>query len=220
MCRSTFSAIFPLSARLIPAVALGVGSLLLAAGGGGAPTFPSTIGATPMAMAAVDEDSQTLREGDEIKLTFPGAPTLDTTQKIRRDGRIALPLVGEVQAAGRNPVELERQLTELFSQELVTGDVYVSVVASSYPVFVTGAVVRPGKIEADRPMTALEAIMEAGGFQLAKANSQAVVVVRQEPGGVKNYTLNLQKTLQGAPEEPFYLRPSDIIYVPERFAWF
>lgn len=182
------------------------------------PSVGQIVGSAPM--AAVDEESQNLRAGDEIKLTFPGAPNLDTTVKLRRDGRIALPLVGEVMAAGKSPAELEKELSEMFASELVTGDVYVSVIASSYPVFVTGAVVRPGKIEADRPLTALEAIMEAGGFQIAKANSQAVVVVRQEPDGVKNYTINLQRVLQGAPEEPFYLRPSDIVYVPERFAWF
>lgn len=206
--------------RLLPTAALAAIVLLLASCSSSQANFPTTAGVPAMAMAQVEEDSQVLREGDVIKLTFPGAPTLDTEQKIRRDGKIALPMVGEVTAAGLNPLELERSLSELFSKELLTGEVYVSVVSSSYPVFVTGAVVRPGKIEADRPMTALEAIMEAGGFQLSKANSQAVVVVRHERDGVKNYTLNLQRTLQGAPEEPFFLRPSDIIYVPERFAWF
>lgn len=191
---------------------------LSACGSGPTATVPPDIAASSMAAAA--EDPHLLREGDTIKLTFPGAPNLDVTQKIRRDGKIALPMVGDVNAAGQTPVELEKQLTQLFAKDLVTSDVFVSVVSSSYPVFVTGAVVRPGKIETDRPITALEAIMEAGGFQLSKANTQAVVVVRHEREGVKNYTLNLQKALQGAAEEPFYLRASDIVYVPERFAWF
>jgi len=164
--------------------------------------------------------STTLREGDVIKLTFPTASNLDTQLQIRRDGKIALPIVGEVKAAGVEPVELERQLMELYSTELVSGEVFVSVVSSSYPIFVTGAVVRPGKIEADRPMTALEAIMEAGGFELTKANGEQVVVVRHGEDGVRNFTLNLRDVLEGRSRETFYLQPSDIVYVPERFAWF
>jgi polysaccharide biosynthesis/export protein len=209
------------SPRIVAATALTAVALLLTACNG-RPRATVPAGNVPMqslAMASA-ENAHLLREGDSIRLSFPGAPNLDTQLLIRRDGKIALPMIGEVQAAGLTPIDLEVQLSELYSKELVTGEVFVSVVASSYPVFVTGAVVRPGKIEADRPITALEAIMEAGGFEMAKANSQAVVVVRHERDGVKNYTLNLMNVLEGRSQETFYLMPSDIIYVPERFAWF
>src|SRR5215467_10066286 len=53
-------------------------------------------------------DSIVLREGDVVKVTFPGAPNLNGSQPIRRDGRITLQLVGEVQAAGKTPNELEK----------------------------------------------------------------------------------------------------------------
>jgi protein involved in polysaccharide export with SLBB domain len=85
---------------------------------------------------------------------------------------------------------------------------------------VTGAVLRPGKVLSNHPITALEAIMEAGGFNYAKANLKSVAVIRHEQGQVKNYTLNLKLVLEGKPSTPFYLKPSDIVYVPERFAWF
>jgi polysaccharide export outer membrane protein len=87
-------------------------------------------------------------------------------------------------------------------------------------VFVSGSVVRPGKITADHPITALEAIMEAGGFDSAKGNMEAVVVVRNEEGKTKNFTLNLKRVLDGQSSEAFYLKPSDIIFVPEKFSWF
>ncbi|HXI53018.1 MAG TPA: hypothetical protein VNH84_15990, partial [Candidatus Saccharimonadales bacterium] len=65
------------------------------------------------------------------------------------------------------------------------------------------------------------AVMEAGGFDYAKANLKAVTVLRQEEGGqVVNYKLNFKDTLRGPKSEPFYLKPSDIIYVPEKFSWF
>jgi protein involved in polysaccharide export with SLBB domain len=85
---------------------------------------------------------------------------------------------------------------------------------------VTGAVLRPGKIMSNRPITALEAIMEAGGVDYAKANLKAVTVTRLEGGQFKTYTLNLKLVLDGQQTKPFYLKPSDIVKVPERFSWF
>lgn len=208
-------------ARFFATAILAAVALLLSACQTGRPRAGTPVDAAALAQGLAEAgDPHLLREGDTIRLSFPGAPTLDGDQQIRRDGKIALPLVGDIAAAGLTPIELEERLSEVYSKELVTGEVFVSVVSSSYPVFVTGAVVRPGKIEADRPITALEAIMEAGGFELAKANSQAVVVVRHERDGVRNYTLNLARVLEGQSDEAFYLKPSDIIYVPERFAWF
>ena len=161
-----------------------------------------------------------LREGDVLKLSFPGTPSLDTTPQIRRDGKIALSMVGEVTAAGMTPAELEKEIIRLYSSQLISKEVTVTVVSSSFPVFVTGAVVRPGKILSDHPITALEAIMEAGGFDYTKANLGEVRVIRNEGGRVKNYTLNLKLVLLGKQSAPFYLKPSDIVYVPEKFSWF
>jgi polysaccharide export outer membrane protein len=163
---------------------------------------------------------QTIREGDELKISFPGAPNLDSTQKVRRDGRITLAMVGEMTATGKTPSELEKELLQKYGNDLITKEVSVTVVSSSFAVFVSGAVVRPGKITADHPITALEAVMEAGGFDSAKANMQAVVVVRNENGQTKNYSLNLKRVLDGQSSEAFYLKPSDIIFVPEKFSWF
>jgi polysaccharide export outer membrane protein len=92
--------------------------------------------------------------------------------------------------------------------------------SSALAIFVNGAVLRPGKIMTDRPITALEAIMEAGGFDHTRANLKAVRVIRHEGGQVKNYTLNLKPAFQGKSSEPFYLKRSDIVYVPERFSVF
>ena len=161
-----------------------------------------------------------LREGDTIHIAFPGTPALDTTQQIRRDGKVALALIGEVKAAGLTPSEFEKNLTKLYASEIISKEVNVTVVTSNLPVFVSGAVLRPGKILSDHPMTALEAIMEAGGFDYTKANPAAVVVIRYEDMVVKNYSLNLKMALEGQQIDPFYLRAGDIIYVPERFVWF
>jgi polysaccharide export outer membrane protein len=157
-----------------------------------------------------------LREGDVVAISFPGSGNLNATPQIRRDGKIDLPLGGEMMAAGKTPVELEKDLLEHFGPQLVVKEVSVSVRSSTFPVFVSGAVIRPGKILADRPLHALEAIMEAGGFDLGRANLKEVVVIRIQEGEVKHYVLNLKLLLEGRAKQLFYLQPSDIIYVPEK----
>jgi polysaccharide export outer membrane protein len=161
-----------------------------------------------------------LREGDTLKISFPGAPNLDATPQIRRDGKIELALIGEMQAAGKTPAQLEKDLVEKYSPQLVSKEITVLVLSSSFPYFVTGAVVHSGKFESNHPITALEAVMEAGGPDYARANLTSVVVIRNEEGHVTNYTLNLKKVLDGTDKEQFYLKPGDIIYVREKFVWF
>jgi len=172
------------------------------------------------APAANTASLMNLREGDVLKISFPGSPTLDTTQQIGRDGKIRLSLVGEVDAAGMPPSALETKLVDLYASQISSKQVTVEVVRSSFPVYVTGMVLRPGEILLDHPITALEAVMEAGGFDYNKANIKNVVVIRREGNSMKHYKLNLKAVLQGQQSEPFYLKPDDIVYVPERFSMF
>jgi len=157
-----------------------------------------------------------LIEGDSLSITFPGSPDLNTTQRIRRDGKIDLKTVGEYPAAGKTPAELEKEILKLYEKDLVLKEVSVILQSSSYTVFVTGSVMHPGKLMAERPISALEAIMEAGGFDNAKANMRRVVILRNEEGQLKRYVLNLKCVLDGKCKKLFYLRPSDIVYVPEK----
>jgi polysaccharide export outer membrane protein len=161
-----------------------------------------------------------LREGDTVKISFPGAPNLDSTQQIRRDGKITLSLGGEVVAAGLSPVELEKELLRLYEAQLVVKQVIVAVTSPGYPIFVSGAVLRPGKLIVDRPVTVVEAIMEAGGFDRAKADLRKVTVLRQIDGKSMSYKVDVKATIDGANVRQFFLKPADIVVVPEKFTWF
>lgn len=175
------------------------------------PTFESLAGSKPERT-----ESLVLREGDVLKISFPGAPTLNTDQQIRRDGKITLPNGdGEMDAAGKTPDQLEKDLVDHYKSRLVSKEVTVSVESSSFPIYVTGAVLKPGKVLVDHPMTALEAVMESGGFDYTKANLKAVKVIREKPPA--SYILNFKGLMNGRPPEPFLMKPFDIIYVPERF---
>lgn len=166
-------------------------------------------------------DLITLHEGDTVRLSFPGAPNLNTDLVIRRDGMVTLPMgLGEFKAAGLTPPDMENALLKLFAPQLQTKELSVAVISSAFPVYVTGAVLRPGKILSDRPLTALEAIMEAGGFDYTKANMKAVRVIRTVNGQTEHHTVNLKGVLRGDASDTFKLKPDDILYVPERFSWF
>lgn len=169
--------------------------------------------------AAPQMESLTLREGDTVRITFPGSPNLNTTQQIRRDGKLSLPLVGECKAAGLSPKDLEKSLAELYAPQLVTKEVNVVLESSAYFVFVTGAVARPGRIVFDRPITVLEAVIDAG-VDYSKANLKDVTVIRRKGEREEQYHLNLKRQLQGRGGELFYLQPSDIVFVRERLTWF
>ena len=165
-------------------------------------------------------DEIVLHEGDSVRISFPGAPTLNTVQLIRRDGRITLPLVGEYKAAGMTTTIMEKELVALYGPQLQTKEVTVAIESSAFRIYVMGAVLKPGKILSDRPMTALEAILEAGGFDYAKANLKGVRVTRRSNGQTEHFKLNLKNVLKGEDADTFELKPGDIIYVPERFVWF
>jgi len=168
----------------------------------------------------VQSGSLLLREGNVVNVTFPGSSSLDTTQQIRSDGRIVMPLIGEVTAAGLTPEELQNELIKLYAPQVQTKQIVVTLQSSGFPIYVTGAVLKPGMIEADHPMSVLEAIMDAGGFDPTTANLKAVVVVRQGKDGTTKFTVNVKNMMNGGKEKPFYLQPADMVYVPQKFTWF
>lgn len=162
-----------------------------------------------------------LREADVLRITFPGADNLDTVQTIRRDGKITLPLIGEVVAAGKTPTALEKELVGQYSSQLVSSkEITVTVQSSTFPVFVTGAVMRPGQVISDHPITALEAIMESGGPDYQNAKLSAVRIIRNKNGDTKNFTVNLEGLKNGTAIDSFNLQPSDIVFVPRKMVWF
>ena len=203
-----------------PAVKLACLLLAAATAFTGCETMPSGNSTAKAAVAPVHSETIVLREGDVLKITFPGSPNLDTAQPIRRDGKLNLPLIGEVDAAGLTPDDLQKKLVSLYATQISSKEIIVQVQSSTFPVFVTGSVVHPGKVLTDHPITALEAVMEAGGFDYNTANMKAVRVVRNENGVMQHFTVNLKAVLSGDDTKPFYLKPQDIVYVPERFSAF
>jgi polysaccharide export outer membrane protein len=167
--------------------------------------------------AYASRPSGALAPGDEISVSFSGAPEMNTKQKIQANGKVSLPTIGDVSASGKTITSFQADLTARYQPHLQDPTVVVALESAAAGVYVSGEVLRPGKVPLDRPITALEAVMEAGGFTKF-ANPKQVVVVRKEGNRNQRYVLNLNDALSGAESTPFYLRPFDVIYVRQS-AW-
>lgn len=191
-----------------------LGGLLLVTGcqsSNSAVSIPPAEGTTEAGRSA-----SPLHEGDVLRISFAGDTNLNTVTKVQLDGTINLQLVGDVQAAGKTVSELQADLMQRYQPLLRVNELTVNLVSTSASVYVSGAVLRPGRIPMDRPFTALEAIMEAGGLTPNRAKPDAVTVLRTENGQQSHYRVNIKKALRGEDPTPFVLKPFDVIFVPEK----
>ena len=175
------------------------------------PRYPSAFQAEPSPPSPV-----ILAAGDEVEVKFFYTPQLNETQFVRPDGKIALQLVGEIEAQGKTPAELRKELMTLYSSH-VKEDLEVSVIIRSFEnrrVFVGGQVITPGIVEMPAKLTVLQAIMQAGGFNMQEAEIQNIVVIRHRENQRYGYSLDLKPTMKGGQTKPFYLQAQDIVYVP------
>jgi protein involved in polysaccharide export with SLBB domain len=166
-------------------------------------------------MATQPEPRLTLGPGDVLDVKFFYNPELNESQTVRPDGKIALHLIGEVVVREKTPAEVKEELVKAYTGQLKIPE--VSVIVRSFisrRVYVGGSVNKPGAIEIPRPITALEAIMEAGGFDYRRAEVSNVVIIRHKDGKRYGCALDFRDALAGKEFQSFYLEPQDIIYVP------
>jgi len=162
-----------------------------------------------------EEVKVVLQPGDMIEVRYAYWSDYDQEQFIRPDGKITLQLVDPVQAAGLTPEELSEHLHEIYADKLKDPEISVIVRAmDSQRVYVGGEVRAPGLVRMSGRITALEAIMESGGFVTTSAKVSSVVVIRHRDGKRYARSLNLRKALQDPTSEPFYLEPFDVVFVP------
>lgn len=202
-----------------PPLALGLGLALL-----GLVAFwcgcSSTKTPPPPSQPPTAFDPSVLREGDVIQITFPGATNLSKPQLILpQGGMVKLDFVDEIKATGRTPRELQEDILVAYGNQLQLKEVTVTVLQTSARVYVNGEVLRPGPVMMNRPITAIEAIMEAGGFT-PDALPNKVLLMRKEEGIQRSYEMDLGKALRGSATNPVYLQPDDIITVQRKvFHW-
>ena len=204
----------PEPSRIVSALALGALAFVLL--GCQAPSIPSNSSLNALE-ASIPSMPGVLREGDVIQITFATSTNLNATQRVQLDGQVSLQFVNNVRVAGKTPLELAKNLETLYQPHLRGVEpITVTVISNAAAVYVTGAVLRPGRIPLERPFTVLDAIMEAGGVTSGRAKLSGVTVLRIENGQRVSRRVNLKDALEGRDSSLFYLKPFDIVYVPEK----
>jgi len=166
-----------------------------------------------VAFAAWDdrEPEYLLYPGDEIEVATPTANDLTRTHRVGPDGRISLPLVGQLMAADRSISELEADASAAYASQLRRPIVEVTLrQAGPIRVWVDGEVRTPGVYEMQGDIDAYQAVIQAGGF-LPTARSTEAALIRRGPGGVRMMRAVDLRPRRG---EVVALRRGDIIFVP------
>lgn len=153
--------------------------------------------------------------GDVVDVKFYYTPEINESQIVRPDGRIALQLLGDITVSGKTPDQLRTELISLYTSELKNPEVVVILrTMSERRVYVGGEVNKPGTVAIPGSITALEAIMEAGGFNNESAKLRNVVLLRLQGTTWKGTVLDLSKPLKGNASVLLELQPRDIVFVP------
>jgi polysaccharide export outer membrane protein len=160
--------------------------------------------------------------GDVLGIYVFRAPELTVDVPVRPDGRISIPLVEDLVAVGKTPTQLTREiegrLAKYVQQPTATVIVKSFVGPFDQQVRVVGEAVKPQAIPYRANMTALDAMIEAGGLTKYAAGNRAVLV-RREGGTQASYTVRLDDLLRdGDVKQNVALRPGDVLIIPQ--AWF
>ena len=164
------------------------------------------------AAAALPADYR-LAVGDKLRVEVYKDAQLSQSLQVRPDGKITLPLVGDITAAGLTSIELRDQIGSAL-KEYVTNPVVTVIVVETVPsvIYVMGEVAHPGAVPLNGPTSVLQALAMAGGFR-DFANTKEIRVLRQSPQGVQTIAFNYKSAVKGD-GTPVLLQPGDTVIVP------
>lgn len=152
---------------------------------------------------------------DVVRVDVWKEPDITRTIPVRPDGKISLPLLNDVQAAGLTAVQLANVIHDGLTKYITSPQVTVTVTEiNSRRVYCQGEVVKPGAMALLPNMTALQAISSCGGFtQFARIKN--IYILRNEDGKQVQHPFNYKDVIKGKrPEDNILLQPGDVIVVP------
>lgn len=178
---------------------------------GGAPNKE----AAKVAMTATDPEYMIGIE-DVLEISVWKNPDLSKTVRVRPDGMISMPLIGDMKAAGLTPAQLRDRITERLKeyQETVVTSIIVQEV-NSYRIFVLGEVLNPGTYTMMRKTSVLQAIALAGGFSQFAAKNR-IILVRENLTKPEKMSIRFDDIVDEDEKKDrnIILRPGDTIFVP------
>jgi polysaccharide biosynthesis/export protein len=166
------------------------------------------------AAAKVPADSEyKIGPQDVLQIDVWKEPEITRTIPVRPDGKISLPLLNDVQAAGLTAMQLATNIRDSLGKYLTNPQVTVSVTQiNSQRVFVTGEVAKSGALPLLPGMTALQALSSSGGFTQF-ARTKGIYILRNQNGKQVKLPYNYKEVLKGK-QDDIVLQPGDIVVVP------
>ena len=178
----------------------------------GAAARPGTARPVPVAPTTTDAEYR-LGAGDKLRIEVYKDPQLSQSVQIRPDGKITMPLIGDLSAVELTPIELRDRIAAALKEYVSNPVVTVIVVeALASNVYVMGEVNKPGPLALQGPLTALQALAMAGGFK-DFANTRDIRILRRTRTGVETIRFNYREAVRGN-GAPIYLRSGDTVIVP------
>ena len=181
--------------------------------------IPAAAGTGPAAAAtakksASTDPNYTIGPQDVLDINVWKEDQLTKTVPVRPDGKISLPLLNDIQAAGLTPTQLATQITESLKKYVTDPQVTVIVrEINSQRVYLIGEVSRAGAYPLLPGMTVLQALSSAGGFTQF-ANTKKIYVLRTENGKQEKFPFNYKDALSAKSDENIVLKAGDQIVVP------
>jgi len=162
------------------------------------------------------DDSFVIGNDDVLAINVWKEPDVSRSIPVRSDGRISLPLVGEVQASGRTPLQLEKDIAVRLRNYIAEPEVTVMVQQINSEKFnILGQVTKPGSYPLTYETTVLDAIAVAGGFRDFAKQKGIYILRRDSGGGELRLAFNYKDVIKGKhPEQNIKLEPRDTIVVP------
>jgi len=182
-----------------------------------AQSMPATAAAAaaPRATDPVLPPGYVIGTDDVLSIVYWKDKDMSADAKVRPDGRIALPLINEVVAAGLTPQQLHTKLTEESKKYMEDANITVVVrEINSRKAFITGEVNKPGPYPLTAPTTVLQLISLAGGLR-EYADSKKIVIMRSENGRQISLPFNYKEVASGKKlQQNIELKPGDTVVVP------
>src|SRR4051812_24393728 len=168
----------------------------------------------PAATAPAIAEEYRLGAGDKLRIEVYKDAQLSQSVQIRPDGKITLPLIGDLDATNRTPIELRDTITTSLKEYMTNPVVTVIVVeATAATAYVMGEVYHPGSVNLQAPLTVLQALALAGGLK-DFADAKNIKILRKTASGVQTIAFNYKEAVKST-KAPIYLRPGDTVVVPD-----
>jgi polysaccharide export outer membrane protein len=182
----------------------------------------SSLPPAPTKAAAVPNYSYQIGPGDVLEISVWRHPELSAKVPVRPDGRITVPLIEDMSAAGRSPADLAREIETRLAKYVREPNVSVLVTSfvgnASEQVRVVGQALKPAAIPFKQGMSLLDVMIQVGGLTEYASGNRAVLI-RQTPAGPQQYSVRLRDLLKGGDVSAnVEVQPGDVIMIPE--SWF